>query len=443
MGFWKVAGVIAGGVVAVIAAPIVLPVAGIAGTAALAVGTAAASTAAAVGTAAAGTVIGGAVVGAAGSVAAGAAALGTAAAGTAVGTAVAGAAGSVAAGAAALGTAAASTAVGTAVVGAASTVATSSVLAGTTAAVIGSGLTYSGLTTVDGFMNMSEAKDKIAKAKSVYGNKTNELEKEKEITSKKLEDLNQYKMRVYVDVIGKSIDEIIKKIKVPKESEIDFLDKDISYLFSRSEIDEIDNISMEAKVVLKQVLHGASLMQTAAGSSLGFVSTFGAASTGTAISSLSGAAATNATLAFFGGGAIASGGGGMALGSSVLGGITVIPAAIILSNQYAKQSEESLTAATKYYAEVREEVGKIDVQMLVLKEGVNIRIEEIRSTIKMIENIYAEKVYPKLLATFNRNKNSDGYVNYKECSISEQKNIKQSTYFLKKLKELLGVKMID
>lgn len=46
--------------------------------------------------------------------------------------------------------------------------------------------------------------------------------------------------------------------------------------------------------------------------------TFGTASTGTAISALSGAAATNAALAWFGGGALAAGGGGMAAGQALL-----------------------------------------------------------------------------------------------------------------------------
>lgn len=49
----------------------------------------------------------------------------------------------------------------------------------------------------------------------------------------------------------------------------------------------------------------------------------GTASTGTAIASLSGVAATNATLAALGGGALAAGGGGMALGTAVLGGATL------------------------------------------------------------------------------------------------------------------------
>jgi len=45
--------------------------------------------------------------------------------------------------------------------------------------------------------------------------------------------------------------------------------------------------------------------------------TFGTASTGTAISALSGAAAESAALAWLGGGTLAAGGGGMTAGRSV------------------------------------------------------------------------------------------------------------------------------
>ena len=61
----------------------------------------------------------------------------------------------------------------------------------------------------------------------------------------------------------------------------------------------------------------------AAGATTSAVMALGIASTGTAIASLSGIAATNATFAALGGGAIAAGGGGMALGTVVLGGATL------------------------------------------------------------------------------------------------------------------------
>lgn len=59
----------------------------------------------------------------------------------------------------------------------------------------------------------------------------------------------------------------------------------------------------------------AALGPTAA---MGVATTFGVASTGTAISALSGAAATNAALAWLGGGALAAGGGGMVAGNAFL-----------------------------------------------------------------------------------------------------------------------------
>lgn len=58
--------------------------------------------------------------------------------------------------------------------------------------------------------------------------------------------------------------------------------------------------------------------------------TFATASTGTAISTLSGAAASNATLAFFGGGSLASGGLGVAGGTAVLGGLVAGPALLVM-----------------------------------------------------------------------------------------------------------------
>jgi len=69
----------------------------------------------------------------------------------------------------------------------------------------------------------------------------------------------------------------------------------------------------------------AGIGTTAAAGVWTAVSYLGIASTGTAIGTLSGAAQTNAILACLGGGAIAAGGGGMALGTLVLGGIAIIP----------------------------------------------------------------------------------------------------------------------
>ncbi|OLL76882.1 hypothetical protein Ae168Ps1_5302c [Pseudonocardia sp. Ae168_Ps1] len=73
---------------------------------------------------------------------------------------------------------------------------------------------------------------------------------------------------------------------------------------------------------------GAAVGAGAGSAAFAGVGAFAAASTGTPIASLSGAAATNATLAWLGGGSLAAGGGGVAVGSLVLTGVVAAPVLI-------------------------------------------------------------------------------------------------------------------
>ena len=87
--------------------------------------------------------------------------------------------------------------------------------------------------------------------------------------------------------------------------------------------------------------------------------TFGTASTGAAISSLSGVAATNAVLAWIGGGTIAAGGGGMPLGSTILGlmgpvgwgiaGLSIVGGGWSLRNKNDKIIAEYQKATKEYH----------------------------------------------------------------------------------------------
>ena len=91
--------------------------------------------------------------------------------------------------------------------------------------------------------------------------------------------------------------------------------------------------------------------------------TFGVASTGTAISALSGAAAANAALAWLGGGALAVGGGGMAAGSTLLAltgpvgwgvaGTAVLGTAVYLRSRNRKYAKEATESRVKVEGEIR------------------------------------------------------------------------------------------
>lgn len=100
-------------------------------------------------------------------------------------------------------------------------------------------------------------------------------------------------------------------------------------------------------------LVGSTLTGTGVSAGItGAVGTYGAASTGAAITGLSGAAAESATLAFLGGGSLASGGGGMALGATALNFVTLGPALLVGGFMVKGQGAKARTKAREHEAQV-------------------------------------------------------------------------------------------
>ncbi len=112
---------------------------------------------------------------------------------------------------------------------------------------------------------------------------------------------------------------------------------------------------------------------------MGVATTFGVASTGTSISTLSGAAATNAALAWLGGGALAAGGGGMATGNAflalaspvgwVIAGVSLLASGLIfwksksdknhLENVFIAISERDIKSYELAIVELKERISRI------------------------------------------------------------------------------------
>lgn len=94
----------------------------------------------------------------------------------------------------------------------------------------------------------------------------------------------------------------------------------------------------DLKTANRQMMIGTASTSAGAAFTCGAMwvaTTWGTAGTGTAISSLSGAAASNAAMAWLGGGTVASGGGGMAAGAAVLtGGAVVVIAGVAAAGYY-------------------------------------------------------------------------------------------------------------
>ena len=153
----------------------------------------------------------------------------------------------------------------------------------------------------------------------------------------------------------------------------------------------IDNLKeMEVLVVNSLKIENGIASGTVTGVLAGLgayssVGTLAAASTGTAISSLSGVAATNATLAWLGGGSLATGGFGMAGGALALGGIVLGPALAVGGFMLASKAEEAMTKARQYEAEVDVAVKKIKASRVIL-EALSSNAEEMASALVELAN---------------------------------------------------------
>ncbi|MBQ7175938.1 MAG: hypothetical protein IJS08_00875 [Victivallales bacterium] len=200
-----------------------------------------------------------------------------------------------------------------------------------------------------------DAQDIIDKAKK-------RLEEARNTTKTSLETLGEKKL----DICQHSLTDFVTKFEQIKNVELE----------SSSGLDELAKFKIDkanfAQLKEITVLAGSMVGGTAAGAVAGGAVAFGAygaagalatASTGTAIAGLSGAAATNATLAFFGGGSLAAGGLGIAGGTMVLGGLVAGPALAVLGFVMGAKASANLDNARSNRAKAREAAEQIDVMV--------------------------------------------------------------------------------
>ena len=154
----------------------------------------------------------------------------------------------------------------------------------------------------------------------------------------------------------------------------------------------IPNLQDKAELLITTVtgLGSGSLAGLAAGGGAYFgAGALATASTGTAISSLGGAAATNATLAWFGGGSLASGGLGMAGGTAILGGIVAGPVlavgGMVMASKAAKaktESEQSLSEAKILASDFKLATAKV--------KTINVHVRQMESWLNALLTLWVD-----------------------------------------------------
>ncbi|PWD90512.1 hypothetical protein [Ignatzschineria cameli] len=190
---------------------------------------------------------------------------------------------------------------------------------------------------------------------------------------KQAKDLEAEQLKILSD-IGKQVEEIskyIKRINKILKSNIYWKSSSSKNYGSQTALTKIEQFQSSYNNVINLGFGGVA-SGTATVGAWTLVSIFGAASTGTAISSLSGAAAYNATLAWFGGGSLAAGGGGMAAGMSTLTVIAIVPVvAFSAYNNYksVQKYDQETEKVSKEIPEVEEVVKDLQRRVDIIKEN--------------------------------------------------------------------------
>lgn len=213
---------------------------------------------------------------------------------------------------------------------------------------------------IHGAVKMKDAKDTMESADRRHRRNVSRFEEQNETTTFTMDELGKTELEILKSF--SKFTEVFEKIH--NKPEFEKISKDGVHLPSYT-AEELKKTSVGAGVLLGG-LGGAAVGTAggfaAAGATTAAVMALGTASTGTAIASLSGAAATNATLAALGGGALAAGGGGMALGSAVLGGATLgvglLVGGVIFSITGKKLSDKA-DEAWAQMLQAEEEIDKI------------------------------------------------------------------------------------
>ncbi len=278
---------------------------------------------------------------------------------------------------------------------------------------LGGAFAITGLFKVkSGYNKISGSKEKIAEAKTRHEKNVKKFDEDETSAIKAMDRLGELEISIiasfheYSDVMEKIYDRpVFEKDKI-FNNEIPLFKKE-----------EFKQATVGAKTLLGGIgsaAAGAFASFAASGAITATTAALGTAGTGVAISSLSGAAAANAVFATLGGGTIAAGGGGIALGTSVLGYATFGIGLLIGSYFFENSADKAVKNAEEAFdnmLKAEEKISKCCNYLNVLKEYSERYEKALRKLYKKYQ-VELEKV--KTLV------NKQGKVNFLKLTKSEK-----------------------
>ena len=238
---------------------------------------------------------------------------------------------------------------------------------------------------VKAVIDNNEADDINENAQHIIDIAQNGLQKARALTSKALSDLGNKK----IDICDKHLSHFIASFEKLKNVEMETsigLEELSKFRIDKQSITDLKKVALLATSLASGAAGGAVAGAAVAFGAYGAAGALATASTGTAIATLSGAAATNATLAFFGGGALAAGGLGVAGGTMVLGGLVAGPALAVLGFVMGAKASSNLDNARSNLATAKKVKAELNVLTTACK-GIKNRSELFTKTLIKLESI--------------------------------------------------------
>ena len=242
---------------------------------------------------------------------------------------------------------------------------------------------------VSAYESRKDAKAAKEEADEILARTTKKVDETRFLANQRFETYGRAKCEILQSCVGRFI-KIVNSLNNKVKDKVYELGTAVE--FRERDFAELESVEINASNALKVAAAGGSMAAMAvAGVPAAVTSAVTAmcvASTGTAISSLSGAAASNAVLAWLGGGSVATGGGGMAAGAAVLASITAVAttvfalgaASLVATKFYA----DKLTEATQFLADTKEWEAKT-LGAIELMNGVVRRSDELLTVFARLE----------------------------------------------------------
>ena len=288
--------------------------------------------------------------------------------------------------------------------------------------------------------DLDAAKSINSEAQKIAKNAEKSINTAKDETTKAIENLGAQK----IATLGGSINDFVTTFE--KIRNIDFedsagLDELKHFNPSSPEFLQLKKVSVEAKTVAVNgigALGGGALL--AFGTYNVVMSGLGGllvtATTGTTLASLTGVAATNATLAWLGGGALAAGGFGMVGGMAVLGGLVAGPALALGGSLFAKQADKAYWDAQSN----RENAKKFAEQA----KSINTMLSAVKLRAEQLTNLLVnlDKPFNTLIADMRSIVRNQG-VNWTMYSDADKKQIYKCVKVAQAVKMVLDTMLLN